>query len=236
MKEKFKKEIEKPSFFFFLLVSFAIHIFLAIFFLTLNNLWSFFRKEKKIVVPASIRVDMVELPDLPSKNEKVKAKKEKPDLLSTKTKEKNQQTKNEKKPRNKEVTKKDNSKQFAPDPKPEINKGNQLAKGIKEAEEELDTQRMEAINIYLTAVIGKIKLNWNLPKYLTDIRLTAQIEIKINDQGIIVYKQIVSTSGNDLFDSRVLKAMENAAPYPSPPAVVRRLIQNGIVFTLNSKD
>ena len=95
---------------------------------------------------------------------------------------------------------------------------------------------MEVINQYLTNVTDKIKLNWNLPKYLTELNLTAQIEIQINDRGKMIYKQMLVSSNNDLFDSYVLKATENSAPYPPPPADVKDLLKSGVVLILSSKD
>ena len=111
-----------------------------------------------------------------------------------------------------------------------------LAEGAKKGKEVLNSEKMEAINQYLTIVADKIKLNWNLPKYLTELNLTAQIEIQINDGGEMIYKQMLVSSNNDLFDSYVLKATENAAPYPPPQDDVKDLLKGGVVLILSSKD
>ena len=239
MKKIFKKEIEKQSLSLFLMLSFGIHIALAILFLNLNDLWGILKKEDKVIAPVSIRVDMVGLPDLASKKEPVEAKKEKAVLLPEKTKKKtSKKEKDSKKTKDlkkKEAAKTQKKQKDLPDPKQEINKGNQLTEGESKGEEILSSQQMAEINIYMMAVKEQIIENYNLPKYLTDDKLTAQIEIRINSKGEMIYKQISSSSNNELFDSQVLKAIENAAPYPTPPDSVKNLIQDGIIFNLSSR-
>lgn len=235
MKKIFKKETEKQALSLFLMLSFGIHVVLAILFLNLNDFWGIFRRDDKIIEPASIRVDMVGLPDLPLKKETVEAKKEKPVLLPEKTKKKtrkkekdSKQTKDLKK---KEVVKTQKKKKDSPVTKQKINKGNQIAEGAKKGAEILSSQQTAEINIYMAIVIEQVRARYNLPKYLTDHNLTAQIEIRINSNGEMIYKQIASSSNNELFDSQVLKAIENAAPYPPPPDSVKDLIKDGIIFT-----
>ena len=245
MKEKLKREIEKRPFLLFLLASFGFHSFLIIFLLSSSNLWRFFRKDQKIT-PVSIRVDMVGLPDLSSKKVKAKKKQKKPVVIPNeikkKPKPKSKKTKIEKKvekAKDSERQDQDHRKKVQNTPlesKQKVVKGNQLSEGAKEGDKTLSSQQVSEINIYFSAVEGQIKAYWNLPKYLMDLDLTAQIEIKINNKGEIKDKVIVVSSGNDLFDSQVLKAMNNASPYPSPPVSVQKIIQDGIVFTLHSKD
>ena len=241
MKEKY----EKYPFFFFLFTSLLIHVFFIIIFITSNRLRNLFDRNQNIVTPTAIRVDMVALPDLPSQKKAVQVKKQ-PVIIPKKQKNKKEKIKKEKiekkrikkkkKPEKKESSQKGDSAPSINDPKPEINKGNQLAEGAKKGEEALDSQKMEAINQYLTNITDKIKLNWNLPKYLTELNLMAQIEIQINDRGEMIYKQMLVSSNNDLFDSYVLKATENAAPYSPPPVDVKDFLKGGVVLILSSKD
>ena len=89
----------------------------------------------------------------------------------------------------------------------------------------------------MNQVIHQIKIKWDtLPKYLADKNLTAQVEIKINEQGQIIYNQTLISSGNKEFDDFVLKAIEDSGPYPPPPVDIQSLIKGGIVSTLNSKN
>ena len=233
-----------------------VFIFFQLFsFLSSNHLWDLFSQDK-IIVPASIRVDMVALPDLPSKVETTK-KQEKPVVLpakevkkkpekakkpektkdlkkkETQTQKDPQDTKEEKPPKEKDTADKQSEEKKLSDLEQKVNKGNQIVEGEKKGEEILSPQKLLEINTYMMSV--KEQTNWNLPKYLTDMNLTAQIEIRINDEGGMIYKQIVFSSGNELFDSYVLKAIENSAPYPPPPANVRDLIRSGIVLSFDSR-
>ena len=233
--------MERHNFFFFLSLSFGIHVFLVIFLFVSNDLWGFFKKDK-IFVPSSIRVEVVGLPDSPSKTKAVPKKAEKPVLIPEKENRRKKQvqnkkgTKKKKKPDKKKPTEKKENQSPVSDSKQKLNKGNQLAEGAEEGGQDLSPQKMFVLNTYLSTVDVKVKENWNLPKYLTEINLTAQIEIKINDEGKIIYKRIIVSSRNDLFDSYVLKAMENAAPYPAPPAEIKNLLKGGVVLILSSKN
>ena len=254
--EKFFKQENKRGFFFFLMLSCSIHIFSVVFFLSSNRLWDFFSQDK-IIVPASIRVDMVALPDFPSKRETVK-KKEKPAVLPVKEvkkkpektkkpekigdlkkkevqKQQLQEPKEKKPPEERDTDDTQNEQEKPSDLEEKVNKGNQIVEGEEKGEEILNQQQMLEINTYMMSVKAQTEANWNLPKYLTDMNLTAQIEIRINNEGGMIYKQIVLSSGNELFDSYVLKAIENSAPYPPPPANVRDLIRSGIVLSLDSR-
>ncbi len=242
---------KQKSFSFFLLFSICVHAVVVIFFMGLNNFSLFFKKEN--ITPISIRVDVVGLPDLPAKGKTVKIQKEKPVLLpdkrtkpkkppsqkKLKEKKKDQSledSKQKKELKKVEQTKIQNEKKEDIDSEKTVNKGNQLTKGAEKGEEVLSSQEMAEINMYLTIVIEQIRANWNLPRYLKDMNLIAEVDIKINDRGEMVYKQIVLSSGNDVFDNWMLKAMENAAPYPPPPDSVQHLIRDGIVVSMSSKN
>lgn len=246
MIEIIKKKLEARPFLFFLLASLGFHIVLIIFFFSSNNLWSIFRKSSLNIEPMSIQVDMVALPDLPVKRQQ--KKKEKAVLIPKESKKqkpkKSEKKKNELKSKDrpkpssdKKITSPANKKIASPaNKKDKINKGNQLVEGAKKGKNILSSQEMNEINIYFSAVEEKIKSFWNLPKYLTDIDLTAQIEMKISPNGMLKTRKIEISSGNDLFDSLVLKSIENAAPYPVPPASVQNLIKNGIILSLSSRN
>ena len=112
-------------------------------------------------------------------------------------------------------------------------KGNQPSQGV--SEEEQNAQQI-IINEYLIEIIERVKRNWNLPKYLTDQSFRAELEIKINAQGKVTEKKIITSSQNEVVDGKVLKAIELSSPFPPPPESVRKLIEDGIVFQLNSRE
>ncbi len=198
---------------------------LIVVFTNLN--WNIF--SKTTIIQPSIRVDTIGLPDLEkikSQTKKVR-KKIKPINLYKKKSAKKSKTKSQKKQK---IEKKSNTHQK----KDTQIKGNKLSQGVEGGLSE--KEQMETINIYLTLIIGKIKLHWNLPKYLSDGDYFTQLEVKINNKGQVIYKKIVTSSNNNIFDSQVLKAIESSMPFPPPPASVKKLISDGIVFGLSSKD
>ena len=238
MKSFLKKWTQKTSFRFFLQLSLGFHIFLLAGFLSSSHIRDLFKKDKKTIVFESLRVDMADLPDLEPKQEKIK----KSTPIFNPDKKKPKKTKKQKKAKAfKEEQKEQNKKTIAEknksaSPASKVNKGHRVSKGSQEGKETLDPQQKAEINIYFTLIKGQIKSHWDLPKYLADKNLMTQIEIKINHRGIMTERQIVASSGNDLFDSHVLKAVESASPYPSPPPSAQALIKDGLVLTWSSRD
>lgn len=235
----------RQSLLFFVFLSSGLHIGLFILLLNSKILWSVFQKDKKVFTPSAIRVDMVALPDLPSKTNAKNPKKTKPFTPSKKADKKLKQKAKKNKNLTKETVKKQdkqhsssketNKSNLSSNSKNTINKGNKLSKGTNTGKESLTVQEISEINKYATLIDQQIRSQWNLPKYLTDRDLTAKIEIRIDARGEITSKQLLKSSGNDLFDSRVLKATENSAPYPPPPPNVQMVIKDGIIFELSSR-
>ena len=203
-----------------------------------KSLPNLFKQNKSLVIRNSIQIDSIGLPDLPSKS---KAKKKKIKAVSIQAKKKQSQNKKKekavKKPKQKEKKEKStDSKNNSPAKNDKLNKGNKLSKGSKEGKPNLTAQELSEISLYANQIDSQIREQWRLPKYLTDTNLTAQVEIKINKLGRLIYKQILISSGNELFDSFVLKAIDSAEPYPAPSADIESFIKGGIVLTLYSRD
>ena len=89
--------------------------------------------------------------------------------------------------------------------------------------------------IYINEILKQIKTNWQLPSYLTNKNLTTQLEIKIDSQGRVVSKEILISSGYDIYDSFVLKMIEKGSPYLKPPNSVQKEIKDGIVLIIPSQ-
>ena len=185
-----------------------------LFFLVLDFDWNAF--SRKPIVTGAIRVDIVSLPDTVSSKKK-SAKKPKTSLaIKSKSSSLNK----------KQIKKPDASKVK----KPEF-KGNQISKGT-----EVDGEAKVQTNIYITEIAGIIKSHWNIPSYIKDQNLQAEIEVKIDNNGNIILKKIIKSSNNSIFDLKVLDAIKNAEPFPKPPTSTQRLLKEGIVFVLNSQD
>ena len=231
----------------YLLISFLIHLSIS---LSFFNFIPLFKKDLRL--DTAVRVDMLDLPDLPSKKKVSKKRKvkKKPKPLPVKkkpTKKLEKKKKEEPKVAKKEEKSKD--EEFQEEVAQEIEKneelnetedqkrkGNQISEGADEGSNEISEEQLEEINIYASQVESLIRSSWNLPKYLIELDLEAQIEIKISDLGQITFIKLNQSSGNEVFDSHVLKAVESVAPYPIPPFSIQRLLKDGIVFSLNSKN
>ena len=238
MKEVFQKK-GRAEFFWFFALSLAFHVFAVLFFIGSENFMQiFFEKKPQKIAEMSIRVDTVALPDFQPKEEFEEENVEKPSFKPKVKKSKDTLSKSKKqKPKNqlkaKKIIKK--SKKQIQTKKTTERKGHRKSKGADKGQDLSKGQLLE-IEMYNNIVRNQIHSYWNLPQHLMDSFLTAQIEIKINNKGELIEKQILISSGNDLFDSKVLKTVESSAPFSPPPASVQRLIEDGIVLNLTSRD
>ncbi len=72
-------------------------------------------------------------------------------------------------------------------------------------------------NRYLSDLDLHIKKNWHLPEWLTDKNLTAAIFLRFDENGQILEKKLIRSSGNKDFDNEALQAIVNSVPFPIPP-------------------
>jgi TonB family protein len=72
-----------------------------------------------------------------------------------------------------------------------------------------------------------------LPSFLEGVTpLKAQVKLRISKTGELLETSIVSSSGNDSFDSAVLATLKEAAPYlcPPPDHLLEAVQKQGIVL------
>ena len=243
--KKFLQIIDRPrpSFSLFFTLSIAGHALILLSVWLFKNKPSFFKKKDRVFQSVPVRIDQIGLPDFP----KEKPKKKAPSAPPKKAKKKLEPP--PKKPKKARPSKKAPQPKPAPDqqktaspeqqqnpPSSEPNKGNQLLEGKAQGQaSSLQPDQILQISAYMSLVEQSIKAGWNLPIWLADQSLKVQIEIQINSQGDVIYRNIVSSSGSGVFDGLALKAVENAGPYPPPPAEVKKLVKDGVVFTLHSR-
>ena len=225
----------KPAFKKYLWLSFSGHITLSVLLFLFHTMDRGLFNKKTVLTP-SLKVTMTALPKKVISKPKKKPKKPAP-LPVKKKPPVEKKSKPEKKERIEKLEKEEPLKeqeQTAPpeETEKELPKGNELSQGL--SEEEQNAQQI-VINEYLIEIIERVKRNWNLPKYLTDQNFRAELEIKINAQGKVTEKKIITSSQNEVVDGKVLKAIELSAPFPPPPDLVQKLIEDGIVFQLNSR-
>ncbi|MGE0762865.1 MAG: TonB family protein [Bdellovibrionales bacterium] len=113
-----------------------------------------------------------------------------------------------------------------PKPKPPSFKGNAVNQG-----DGLTGLEKIEFDRYFGDLEKKIKQHWNLPGWLVEAKLRAQAMVLIDNSGAVVKRQILTSSGNDVFDGQVLAAIDGAAPFPEPPARLKDVLAlRGIVF------
>lgn len=76
--------------------------------------------------------------------------------------------------------------------------------------------RLQA-NDYLGLVDQNIKQHWALPQWMMNKPLKAQVLVKFTAAGVIVSKEVTTSSGNSTYDQYCLDAIEKAAPFPPVP-------------------
>ncbi len=97
-------------------------------------------------------------------------------------------------------------------------KGNILSKGSALAgEQNMDT------DTYIGELLNRIQEHWNLPLWLKLKRppLVAKVVLYIDSRGDIARVVFSQRSGNDQFDSYVMKAIEQSAPFPPPTSGIK---------------
>lgn len=70
---------------------------------------------------------------------------------------------------------------------------------------------------YVAQIDHQIKQNWSIPEWLAKKDYKAQVLLKLDENGLIVFRQIVKSSGNPNYDDAVLETIDKSAPYPHPP-------------------
>lgn len=110
--------------------------------------------------------------------------------------------------------------------------GNQLAKGNSlTGLEKIEYER------YLNDLEEKIRSNWNIPQWLSTANLRTQVQVVIDARGFVTRKILRRSSGNEVFDSSVLAAIESSSPFPEPPRRLKGILAtSGIVFSFPDKE
>lgn len=70
---------------------------------------------------------------------------------------------------------------------------------------------------YISTIDSHVKQYWRIPQWLAKKNLRAQARIKIDDNGNVIEKVLVKSSGNSSYDDAVLETISNATPFPKPP-------------------
>ena len=108
------------------------------------------------------------------------------------------------------MTKSQSPAKTAPAPRPI--KGNEISKGGSLS----GVIRLEQQG-YLESIHSSVQSRWNLPGFLASANLSARVRLYVDGQGNILKRQITQSSHNDIFDARLLAAIDASTPLPPPP-------------------
>ena len=100
-------------------------------------------------------------------------------------------------------------------------KGNQISKGSNLS----GVIRLEQQG-YLQTIDGAVKSHWNLPGFLSNANLSARARLYIDAKGNIIKRTITQSSHNDVYDQRVLTAIDTAGTLPPPPSSLSSILEN----------
>ncbi len=209
-------------------ISIGIHLAL-IFAVTVKN--ALFSNET-IIIPQSMRVDIVALPEKPSEEKAVQKAAPKPVVKQEAPK-----------PVPKPVVNVKDSQKKALDHLKELNAIDRIKSEV-DAAKERDAEKKAAeeaakpkqvkgnivssgsgysgmsqlrVNEYLEDLTARLREHWAIPQYLSDANLKAAVVIDLDDRGNLVRREIFTSSGNPVFDSSCLAAVSNSAPFGPPP-------------------
>jgi len=97
--------------------------------------------------------------------------------------------------------------------------GNRIAKGT----DLVGVEKIEYSN-YKSTLHKAISSEWDLPKWLLEGDLRAIAHIKIDEDGNLIFKKIVSSSGNSIYDEKVMEAIVDSAPFSPPPSKFKKIV------------
>jgi colicin import membrane protein len=92
---------------------------------------------------------------------------------------------------------------------------------------------------YATAIYEAIRKNWNVPTGLSlgaVSGLVVEIRVSVDESGTLGPPRLTRTSGNDLFDSSCMEAIQTTRTVPPPPAAVRAKFKRGMILEFDGKD
>jgi colicin import membrane protein len=86
-------------------------------------------------------------------------------------------------------------------------------------------------NEYLGELHNHVQEHWNLPEWLQNDTLKATVIVYIDFRGVVIKRVLEKSSGDSRFDNYALKAVDEASPFPQPPAKFVDVVKvDGIVL------
>lgn len=100
-----------------------------------------------------------------------------------------------------------------------INRGNKVSNG-QALVGTGDNANLTELQAYATQVSNLVRPHWKLPSYLVDKNLQCRIKLFIDGRGKLIRSEIFESSGESEYDSRALKAVKLASPFPAPETLI----------------
>lgn len=97
-------------------------------------------------------------------------------------------------------------------------KGNAISPGT----ELTGINKLQA-DTYIDDVYKHMLKHWTLPEYLKKRKFRTDVLVKFDENGLILEKITVKSSGNAAFDEFVLAAIQKSSPVPAPPVKFVRI-------------
>ncbi len=79
---------------------------------------------------------------------------------------------------------------------------------------------------YLESVHSVVQARWNLPSFLSSANLKARVRIFVDGKGNVIKRTVTQSSGNDIFDARLLAAIDASSPLQPPPESLVGILEN----------
>jgi len=82
---------------------------------------------------------------------------------------------------------------------------------------------------WVSDVEARIRPNLSVPSVIPDAErggLKVTVTLYVAPNGRVLKKSVQQSSGNELFDRAVLRAIEQSSPLPPPPAELKEQVQS----------
>lgn len=151
-------------------------------------------------------------PEKTAAKEALKPKKETPDKKSSENKKTDTKAEQNSALKRLEALNKIRKMKEAKGPEGTTYKGNQISEGNS-----LTGVDKLQHDTYLGDLDAHIKQNWQLPEWLAKKNLTAAVLVRFDQNGAILERKLLRSSGDGSFDGQALQAINASAPFPAPP-------------------
>ena len=71
---------------------------------------------------------------------------------------------------------------------------------------------------------ARVLANWAVPAWLAESDYSARVRVWLDESGRVTKKQIIRSSGNDVFDAAALESVDKSDPFPAPPDNLRGVL------------